>query len=207
VLAASSEDGTRATVVGHSLGAMSIAAWAERHDVEARVKAAALVNTGLGDLITGHLLFGELLQRLNTRVGARLFLGSRAPLPAFSSPLAHAAIRHAAFGPAASFGQVAVYERMLITCPAAVRAAAGIAMSDMDLWHAVERLTVPTLVVAGARDRLTPPVHAQRMARELPDLQALVVLEETGHMAPLERPEELCAALTELIAGVVGAPA
>ena len=80
-------------------------------------------------------------------------------------------------------------------------------MSDMDLWHAVERLTVPTLVVAGERDRLTPPAHAQRMARELPNLQALVVLAETGHMAPLERPDELCAVLAELIAGGVGAPA
>jgi pimeloyl-ACP methyl ester carboxylesterase len=207
VLAASSDDGTRATVVGHSLGAMSIAAWAERHDVEARAKAAALVNTGLGDLITGHVLFGERLQRLNTRLGARLFMGSRAALPAFSSPLQQAAIRHAAFGPSATFGQVAFYEQMLINCPAAVRAAAGIAMSDMDLWHAVERLTVPTLVVAGERDRLTPPVHAERMARELPDLAALVVLAETGHMVPLERPDELCGALAKLIAGTVGAPA
>jgi pimeloyl-ACP methyl ester carboxylesterase len=45
------------------------------------------------------------------------------------------------------------------------------------------------------------------LARELPNLQALVVLEQTGHMAPLERPDELCVALTELIAGGVGAPA
>jgi pimeloyl-ACP methyl ester carboxylesterase len=207
VLAASSDDGTRATVVGHSLGAMSIAAWAERHDVEARANAVALINTGLGDLITGHLLFGEMLQRLNTRLGGRLFLSLRAPLPAFSSPLQQAAIRHAAFGPTATFGQVAFYERMLLTCAADVRAAAGIAMSDMDLWHAVERLTVPTLVVAGEGDRLTPPIHAERMARELPNLQALVVLEETGHMAPLERPDAICTALKELMAGVVGAPA
>jgi pimeloyl-ACP methyl ester carboxylesterase len=207
VLAVGTDDGTRATVVGHSLGAMSIAAWAERHDVEARAKAAALVNTGLGDVMTGHLLFGALLARLNTRLGARLVLGSRAPMPGFSSPIQHAAIRHAAFGPTATFGQVAFYERMLMTCPADVRAAAGIAISGMDLWHAVERLTVPTLVVAGERDRLTPPAHAQRMARELPDLQALVVLPDTGHMAPLERPDELCVALTELITGGVGAAA
>lgn len=40
------EDG-RATVVGHSLGAMSIAAWAQRHDVSTHAHAAALVNTGL----------------------------------------------------------------------------------------------------------------------------------------------------------------
>ncbi len=38
-------DGRRAVVVGHSLGAMSIAAWAKHHDVERRASAAALLNT------------------------------------------------------------------------------------------------------------------------------------------------------------------
>jgi predicted alpha/beta-fold hydrolase len=47
----------RAVVAGHSLGAMSIASWAEEHDVERRVRAAALLNTGVGDLIAEHLLF------------------------------------------------------------------------------------------------------------------------------------------------------
>ena len=41
VVAAVMPDGQRATVAGHSLGAMSIAAWAEHHDVGARVCAAA----------------------------------------------------------------------------------------------------------------------------------------------------------------------
>ncbi|MEA2373611.1 MAG: hypothetical protein QOD53_74, partial [Thermoleophilaceae bacterium] len=50
----------RATVVGHSLGAMSIVAWAGAHDVAARADAVALVNTGLGELVAGSLLFGEL---------------------------------------------------------------------------------------------------------------------------------------------------
>jgi pimeloyl-ACP methyl ester carboxylesterase len=73
-------------------------------------------------------------------------------------------------------------------------------MSDMDLWHAVAKLTVPTLVVAGASDRLTPPAHAQRIANALPRPAGLLELPQTGHMTPLERPLELATALSGLVA-------
>jgi pimeloyl-ACP methyl ester carboxylesterase len=192
-------DGEPATVVGHSLGAMSIAAWAEHHDAAARAQAAALVNTGLGDLMSGHLLLPEIASRLNQPWASRRFLGSRAPLPPFSSPLQQAVIRYMAFGPNASKGDVAFYERMLMDCPPRVRAACGVALSDMDLWHAVARLDVPTLVVAGADDRLTPPAHGRRIAEELPQPFGLLELPDTGHMSPLERPKELSEALQRLI--------
>src|ERR1035441_4025342 len=48
ILAACVAPGGRATVAGHSLGAMSIAAWAEHHDVRRHACGAALVNTGPG---------------------------------------------------------------------------------------------------------------------------------------------------------------
>ncbi|MGA9859178.1 MAG: alpha/beta hydrolase [Solirubrobacteraceae bacterium] len=199
VLAAVSRDGERATVVGHSLGAMSIAAWAEHHDPRRWVNSAALVNTGLGDLVSGHLLLGEIAKWLNQPWASRALLGSRAPLPPFSTPLQQALIRYTAFGPDATPGQVAFYERMLMETPASARAAVGVALTDMDLWHALERLTVPTLVIAGERDRLTPPAHARRMAEELPDCVGLIELPATGHMSPLERPDEVSDALTRLV--------
>ncbi len=200
VLDASVPDGQHAVVVGHSLGAMSIAAWAEHHDVPRRVGAAALLNTGVGDLIAESLLIPlpKIAHALNQTIAVRGFLGSRAPLPRFSTPLSHAAIRYAAFGPDASPAQVAFYERMLIATPPDVRADVGIAMSEMSLHHALERLTVPTLVVAGEDDRLTPPSHARRIAEMVPVLHKLVVLERTGHMGPLERPQEVSAALADL---------
>ncbi|MGZ4292854.1 MAG: alpha/beta fold hydrolase [Solirubrobacteraceae bacterium] len=201
VLAAAGAGNRRepATVVGHSLGAMSIAAWAERHDPHARARAAALVNTGLGDLVSGHLLIPQIARFLNHPRASRLLLGARAPLPPFSTPLQQAMIRYAAFGPSTSMGDVAFYERMLVECPADVRAACGVALSDMDLWHVVASLTIPTLVVAGADDRLTPPAHARRIAGELPVPAGLVELPDTGHMSPLERPRELYEALSGLI--------
>jgi pimeloyl-ACP methyl ester carboxylesterase len=190
--------GQRAVIAGHSLGGMAIAAWARDHEVGARIQAAALINTGLVDLVTGHLLFGEVAARFNSRLAGRLFLGVAAPLPAFSSPVAHTLIRHAAFGPSAELAQIAFYERMLLDTPPEVRGACGVAMADMDLLDAAGRLDVPTLVVAGDRDRLTPPAQARRIADRLPQLVGLIELEQTGHMSPLERPRELSEALLEL---------
>jgi pimeloyl-ACP methyl ester carboxylesterase len=194
-------------VVGHSLGGISIAAWAADHDVPARIAGAALVNTGVDDLIGGALVLGELGKRLNPRWLSRAVLSSSAPLPPLTTPIELAVIRHTAFGPTASTAQVAFYERMLLQTPASVRAASGIALSDLHLGSALARLTVPTLVISGDRDRLTPPDHSRRIAEVLPSLARLLELERTGHMAPLERPAEVADAISALVTTVVAAPA
>ncbi len=208
VLGAVVPEGERAVVAGHSLGGMSIAAWAEHHDVSGHASAAALLFTGVGGLVGGQLLIHvpRFAQALSDPVARHGFLGARAPLPRFSTPISAAAIRYVAFGPTASPAQVAFYERMLVACPADVRAAVGLAMADMELHHALARLTLPTLVMAGADDRLTPPAHARRVAQELPRQAELIELPETGHMGPLERPKEVSAALRQLAASVVEAP-
>jgi pimeloyl-ACP methyl ester carboxylesterase len=203
-------DGQRAVVVGHSLGAMSIAAWAEHHDVERRASAAALLNTGVGDLVAETLLIPVpwIAAALNRIGGSDALLKARAPVPPFSTPLSSAIVRYTAFGPTATAGQVAFYERMLVACAPDVRADVGIALSGLELHHALPRLTIPTIVLAGENDRLTPPSHAERIASELPQLRDLIVLPATGHMSPLERADEVSAVLGELTASVSsGAPA
>jgi pimeloyl-ACP methyl ester carboxylesterase len=204
VLAACVPEGRRAMVVGHSLGGMAISAWAKDHDVERRAGAAALINTGAGDLIAEQLLVPvpAAAQALNRTVAVNGFLGSRAPLPRFSTPLMASAIRYIAFGPGASPAQVAFYERMLISSPPDARAQTGIALSEVELYDALPRLTVPTIVIAGEKDRLTPPWHAQRIAEMVPQLEGLTVLPNTGHMGPLERHREVTELLAQLAATI-----
>lgn len=199
-LAATVPEGQRAIVAGHSLGAMAIAAWAGHHDVTERVRGAALVNTGVGNLLAEQLLLPvpAVARTVSDAIAVRGLLGSRAPLPRFSSPASYALVRYAAFGPGATPAQIAYYERMLWTCPPRVRADVGIALSELDLFHALGRLTVPTLVIAGDSDRLTPPSHARRIAEGLPECAGLIVLPGTGHMGPLERPTEIGDALARL---------
>ncbi|HSO97520.1 MAG TPA: alpha/beta hydrolase [Solirubrobacteraceae bacterium] len=191
-----------AVLAGHSLGAMSIASWAESFDVPARAAAAALMNTGVGGLIAESLLvpLPAFAHALRGPIALRGFLGSRAPLPRYSTPISHAILRYAAFGPKASPAKIAFYERMLLATPPDVRADVGIAMSEMDLYGALANLTVPTAVVAGARDRLTPPSHGRRIAEMLPELHSHTVLDGVGHMSPVEAPREIAAKLVELIA-------
>lgn len=52
----------------------------------------------------------------------------------------------------------------------------------------VERISVPTLVMAGEEDTVYPPELAREMARRIPGAE-LVMFERTGHLANLEQPE------------------
>jgi homoserine acetyltransferase len=69
----------------------------------------------------------------------------------------------------------------------------------LDLHDAAELLTVPTLVLVGARDKLTPVAHARRLAESLPALTEMVVLPIVGHMTPIESPGEVNGHLSKLV--------
>jgi pimeloyl-ACP methyl ester carboxylesterase len=58
---------------------------------------------------------------------------------------------------------------------------------------------VPTLVVAGADDRLTPPAAADRLAGALPAGRVLHVA-RAGHFPHLERPEVVTPQIVEHMA-------
>jgi pimeloyl-ACP methyl ester carboxylesterase len=66
---------------------------------------------------------------------------------------------------------------------------------------------VPAVVVAGTADRLTPLVHARRIADALPRCLELVELAGMGHMTPVEAPEVVTAKIRELVATFVNADA
>ncbi len=57
-------------------------------------------------------------------------------------------------------------------------------------------IQVPTLVVVGAQDQLTPPAEAELMHQGIPGSR-LVVLDDCGHLPPLELPERTTALLRE----------
>jgi pimeloyl-ACP methyl ester carboxylesterase len=74
-----------------------------------------------------------------------------------------------------------------------------------DGYADLKRITCPALVVACRQDRLRTFAETERMAQCLPRAR-FEVIEDCGHMAPLERPRELAALLTDWIArDVVGA--
>jgi pimeloyl-ACP methyl ester carboxylesterase len=63
-----------------------------------------------------------------------------------------------------------------------------------DSRHLLVDIDVPTVVVVGRQDQVTPLPRSQEMAADIANSR-LVVLEECGHMSPLERPVEVTDAL------------
>jgi pimeloyl-ACP methyl ester carboxylesterase len=69
------------------------------------------------------------------------------------------------------------------------------ALIRKDGYADLERITCPSLVVACRQDRLRSFGETERMAKHLPHAR-FEVIEDCGHMAPLEKPHELAALIT-----------
>ena len=55
-------------------------------------------------------------------------------------------------------------------------------------------IDIPTVVIVGRQDQVTPLPRSEEMAADIANSR-LIVLEECGHMSPLEKPAEVTAAL------------
>lgn len=210
VLDACVPKGERVLAAGHSMGAMTLVAWAGEHpdDVHRRLSGVLLANTGVGDLISETLVvrMPTSLGRLKQAVG-RQILSARLPMPTVPTPLVFRGLRYVAMHKDASPARVAFCENMLLSCSPESRGAFGSTMSRMDLHDSVARLSVPAIVIAGVDDRLTPLPHARRMAESLSGLVELVEIPRSGHMSPIEAPEIVNAKLRTLAAPVERAAA
>ena len=74
------------------------------------------------------------------------------------------------------------------------------ALVRRDGYAELEGITCPSLVVSCRQDRLRRFEETERMARHLPHAR-FEVIEDCGHMAPLEKPHELAGLLADWIAG------
>ncbi|MEU8917096.1 MULTISPECIES: alpha/beta fold hydrolase [Streptomyces] len=197
VLEATLEAGERAVVGGHSMGGMTIMAAAERPQLRERAAAALLCSTGSADLPAESRVFA-LRSPQGRRRAHRLLLRSRAPLGPVS-PLAKRALKYATMGPGATAEQIEACARIVHACPAGVRARWGTVLAGLELTGGVSRLELPTAVLAGTADRLTPLVHARRLASVLPDFRGLTELPGLGHMTPIEDPGAVSGRLRALV--------
>jgi len=58
------------------------------------------------------------------------------------------------------------------------------------------RIKCPTLLLVGRQDSWSPPGQHEAMLKQIPHA-ALIIIENSGHMTPMERPEAVTAALGE----------
>lgn len=78
------------------------------------------------------------------------------------------------------------------------------ALIRKDGYADLERIACPSLVVACRQDRLRSFGETERMAKHLPHAR-FEIIEDCGHMAPLEKPHELAALLAGWIETAVPA--
>lgn len=98
--------------------------------------------------------------------------------------------------------QAAVVAQMSGAAVPGIVAALGALRDRTDATALLGAIVVPTLVVVGAEDRLTPPDAARAMADAIAGAE-LVVIDGAGHLPPVERPAETTAALQHFLDRVV----
>ena len=190
VLDATLEPGERAILVGHSMGGMTIMAAAGDESILARTAGAVLCSTGFRNL-PGSSSVVPGLKRLPAanRAAHRFLLRSALPLGPVT-PISRAMLKHTALGPKSNKHLQNVNARIILACRPKPRAAWGAVLTELDVFEQLGKLDVPTSVVFGSKDRLTPPdAHAQAIAAALPRFEGLMTLTGLGHMTPMEAPD------------------
>ena len=90
--------------------------------------------------------------------------------------------------------------RMLETRPEVIHGDLT-ACNQFDICDQLSEIRVPTLILCGEQDQLTPLKYARHLDDEIPE-STLVLFEGTGHMVILERPQEVAEAVGNFLASV-----
>jgi 3-oxoadipate enol-lactonase len=90
---------------------------------------------------------------------------------------------------------------MLATDPRAIAAATRGMAERPDMTPALGQIRCPTLVLVGQNDVISTPAEMRGIAAAIPDAR-FVEISAAGHMAPLENPTEVNAAITAFLARV-----
>lgn len=180
-------DARDAVVAGHSLGGMTLQAFAIGHPEVAadRTRGLVLVATAAGGLNATPI--GRATDSLD-QVGPLIDR-------ALASRYGHVLVR-GTLGKGASHAAVRATRDHFVGTPFTTRHGILQGLKTMDLREAGAAIGVPTTVVVGSRDPLTPPAFSRGMAATIPDAR-LVELRGRGHMLPLEVPDEI----VEIIVG------
>ena len=190
VLDATAPDGEKVILAGHSMGGMTIMAAAGDASILGRVGGVVLCSTGFANLPGGSSVVPGLkrLPKAN-RAAHRFLLTSTLPIGPIT-PISRAMLKHTALGPKSNKHLQKVNAKIITACRPKPRAGWGRVIADLDVTEQVGKLDVPTSVLFGSSDRLTPArAHAQAIADALPRFEGMTTLTGLGHMTPMEAPD------------------
>jgi pimeloyl-ACP methyl ester carboxylesterase len=203
VLNAAVPDG-HIVLVGHSMGGMTIMAFAEQYPewFGSRVTGVVLMSTSAGLIDKTRLGLQSLVARASAPFfpiwggAARLGGGAIDRARVASADLAWLLTRRYGFGdtrPSPSL--VSFVERMNSHTSADTLTGYLHTLYAHSRFPALSALRgVPVLVLVGTRDYLTPVTHSEEILKHLPEAD-LLKIENSGHVVMLEKADEVNAAL------------
>jgi pimeloyl-ACP methyl ester carboxylesterase len=190
-------------LAGHSIGGMTMMALAEqRPEVYQRVVGAAFVATSSGRLDTVTLGLPEMgtfakaqIPRILAFRSRTLTQKARRRAPVIERQI----VRRFLFGKPMRLVDAALTVEGIINSPAATM----VGYYENCMLHERTKVLkvldgIPTHVLVGTRDVLTPPEHGKRIAENV-DGAILTVVPDAGHMLPLERDELVSGVLIRLV--------
>ena len=195
-------------LLGHSMGGMTIMAFAERHPemFADRVSGVALISTTAGGLKT-HRVLGRLIpDSIGGQIAPRLIAGlALAPeivdrVRRRGSNVGYLVADQFAFGGDVPASYVEFVNNMLAATSFEVLAQFFPNFDSLDKFDVLSTFTrVPTTIITGTKDVLTSVGHSRKMAKRIPQA-ALVECVGAGHMVILEEKDRVNAALDDLVA-------
>ncbi len=179
----------RFALAGHSMGgrvALEVLRLAPQ-----RVQRLALLDTGIDPLPAGPAGLDERARRL-----ALLALAQAQGMRAMGRQWAHGMVHPARLGTPLFDAVLDMIERRT---PAVFQAQIHALLARPDARGLLPRISCPTLLLCGRQDTWSPPDRHEQMHALLPGSR-LVMVEDSGHMAPMEQPAAVSAALQDWLA-------
>jgi pimeloyl-ACP methyl ester carboxylesterase len=174
-----------AVLVGHSMGGVAVQSFVIRYPELAaeRVSGIVLLST------LAYTPFGSRSTQTKMRL-EKLTKHSPDAAWLWNRPNLGLLAARVGFGKDPQPSHVELVRRMMTECSPETRRDAPRVLIGLDLTDDLPNIRIPTLVIGGTADVLTPPFEARRMAQLIPGAR-LELMQDGGHMLMLEREAEV----------------
>lgn len=169
----------RAIFIGHSMGGAIAQVLALEHSD--RVLGLGLVATG-------------------AKLGVNPSLLEKLSVPA-TFPIAVELILNWSYAEGTPKKHIATVKEQLLTTRPSVMYGDYLACDRFNVMEAINKIEVPTTVICGREDRMTPLKYAKYLVEHIPNAH-LTVIPDSGHMVMQEKPQAVAKALEAFVGNV-----